>query len=71
MDAKNIIDKEMLKHLVNIGSTSTEITKTLKVHQRMVACYIKENELASTSEEPDDDIIATNALKDTLYWCKD
>ena len=51
----------MLKHLTASGTTNANVDKLLKVHRIIV-------ELANELEEPDDDIIFANALKNTLDY---
>ena len=60
---KNIIDKDMLKYLITIGTSNTDIAKIFNVHRNMVALRIKKNESENTLEEPADDRVIVNPLK--------
>ena len=60
---QNIVDKEMSKHLVAVGTASTDIAKIIKVHRNMATRWIKENEPANAWEEPPDEVAIINVLK--------
>ena len=59
---KKIINKDMLKYLMTIGTSDIDITKIFNVHRNMVTRWMKENELANMLEEPADDRIIINAF---------
>ena len=59
---KKIINKDMLKYLMTIGTSDIDITKIFNVHRNMVTRWMKENELANMLEETADDRIIINAF---------
>ena len=60
----------MPKYLIAAGTANIDIAKFFYTHRNMVTPWIKENELANLLEEPADDIVIINTLKNVFDSCK-
>ena len=68
--SKIIIDKEMLKYLITVGTTNSEIAKLFDTRRSIVTQCIKEHGLSDILHDPEDDNVITIELQDVHDYCK-
>ena len=61
---QKMINKDMLKHLIAIGSKNTGITKMINADRNLVAHFIKFHGLIDVLSKPEDDNETTKMLRE-------